>query len=217
MPPKTRNGEGPSKGKGPSLQPILVQYLPPQPPRQRRSGGRSGALSVEEFEVTHSGSMSRGVTKPSRRDIPLLEQPRQSKEHTRQGEKSITKLGEKSARAISQSHHQANPDDDEGPLLEDVRAQNLVIQEQDELIRQLKQQLRERRRALSPPLRRSHASGPPPKQGQAPPSVEQDLRHVLNNKMHDRVHDEEDSSSNHIHEGPKKQRQKPEDEDNLKQ
>ena len=75
---------------------------------------------------------------PSRRDVPPLEQPRQSKEYTRRGEKSVTKLGEKSVRAISQSHHQANPDDNEDPLLEDVRAQNLIIQEQEELIRQLK-------------------------------------------------------------------------------
>ncbi|KAJ8640725.1 hypothetical protein MRB53_017419 [Persea americana] len=35
MTPKTRNGEGPSKGKGPSIQPVLVQSRPP--PRQRSS------------------------------------------------------------------------------------------------------------------------------------------------------------------------------------
>ena len=118
--------------------------------------------------------------------------------------------------AKSQSHHQANPDNNEDPLLEDIRAQNLVIQEQDELIRQLQRQLRERKRASGPPPRRSHVSGPPPKHDQAPPSVEQDLRQVLNNKRRDRVYDE-GSSSSHLHEGPKKQHQKPEDEDDLKQ
>ena len=86
-----------------------------------------------------SGSSSRGVTVPSQREVPQLEQPRQIKEHTGRGEKSITKLGEKLVRAKSQSHHQANPEDYEDPLLDDVRAQNLIIQEQEELIRQLKQ------------------------------------------------------------------------------
>ena len=93
---------------------------------------------------------------------------------------------------------------------------NHVIQEQEELIQRLKQQLRERR-APSPPPVRSHASGPPPKHGQAPQSHERDLRHVLNNKRRDRVRDEEDSSSSHIHACPKKQRQKPEDDDEFKQ
>ena len=77
MPPKTRNGEGSSKG--PSLLPTLSKKMPPPVPRQRRSRGRSGAASVEDF-VTHSGSSSRGVTAPSCRDIPPLEQPQQSKQ-----------------------------------------------------------------------------------------------------------------------------------------
>ena len=122
---------------------------------------------------------SRHDVPPSRHDVPPLEQPRQSKEHTRRGEKLVTKLGEKSARAKTQSHHQASPDDYEDPLLDDVRAQNLIIQEQEELIRQLKQQLRERRRAPSPPPVRSHASGPQPKHDQAPSSHKWDLRHVV--------------------------------------
>ena len=126
MPPKTRNGEGPSKGKGPSLPRMLAQ-LSPQPPRQRRSAGRSCALSVEEFQIAHSGSMSRGLTMPSLHNVPTLKQPRQSKEHTRRGEKSVTKLGKRSAWAKSQSHLQANLDDDEDPLLDYVRAQNLLI------------------------------------------------------------------------------------------
>ena len=190
MPPKTRNGEGSSKG--PSLQPILSQKLPPPPPRQRRCGGRSGAVSA----TVQSGSLSRGVIALSRQDVPPLEQPRQSKEHTKRGEKSITKQGEVSVLAKSQSHHQANPDDNDDPLIEDIRAQNLVIQEKDELIRQLRHQLRERRKAPSPP----------PRRGQPPPSAKQDLRHVLNNKRRDRVYDE-GSSNSHMNEESKKQRQ----------
>ena len=197
MPPKTKNGERSSKG--PSLQPILSQKLPPPPLRQRRSGGRFGAVSVK----VKSGSSSRGVTTPSHQDAPPLKQPHQSKEHTKRGEKSSTKQGEVSALAKSQSHHQANPDDNDDPLLEDIRAQNLVIQEKDELIRQLRQQLWERRRAPSPPPRRSEAPSPPPRHGQAPPSAEQDLRHVLNNKRRDRLYDE-GSSSSHLHKGSKK-------------
>ncbi|KAJ8634085.1 hypothetical protein MRB53_027421 [Persea americana] len=88
-------------------------------------------------------------------------------------------------------------------------------QEQEELILRLKQQLQDKR-APSPPPVLSRASGPPPKHGQAP-THERDLRHVLNNKKRDRVHGEKDSSSSHVHEGPKKQRQIPEDEKELKQ
>ena len=63
---------------------------------------------------------------------------------------------------------------------------------------------------------RSHASGPPPRHDQAPPpSHERDLRHVLN-KRRDRIHDEEGSRSSRIRADPKKQRQLPEDEAELK-
>ncbi|XXG69611.1 hypothetical protein AAC387_Pa06g2427 [Persea americana] len=129
MPPKTRNGEGPSKGKALSLQPVLVENLPPPPPRQRRS--RERLLSVQ------LASQLIRLTMPSLHNVPPPEQPRHSKEHTRRGDKSVTKLGEKSALARSQSHHQANLDD-EVPVLDDIRAQNRLIQEQDELIRRLK-------------------------------------------------------------------------------
>ncbi|XXG87667.1 hypothetical protein AAC387_Pa11g2298 [Persea americana] len=77
--------------------------------------------------MVQSDSSSKGVTAPSRQDVPPLDQPRQSKEHTKRGEKSVTKQGEASVQAKSQSHHQANPDDNDDPLLEDIRAQNLVI------------------------------------------------------------------------------------------
>ena len=60
---------------------------------------------------------------------------------------------------------------------------------------------------------RSYASGPPPRHSQTPLVHERDLRHVLNNKKRDRVHGEEDSSSSHMHEEPKKQGQIPEDEE----
>ncbi|KAJ8639943.1 hypothetical protein MRB53_016637 [Persea americana] len=204
MPPKTRKGEGSSKD--PSRPPATSKKLQPQPvPRQRRSRGRSGAASIEEFVVTQSGSSMREVTAPPQ-GVPPPEQPHQSKEHIRRSEKSFTKQGEASTLAKSQSHHQVNPYDDDEPLMEDIRAQNLVIQEKDELIRQLRQQLRERKRAPSPP----------PRHNQAPPSTEQDLWHVLNNNRRDRVYDEGLSSS-HLNEGSKKQHQKPEDESDLKE
>ncbi|XXG59193.1 hypothetical protein AAC387_Pa04g1316 [Persea americana] len=87
MPPKTRNGEGPSKGKALSIQPTLAQNLPPPPPQQRRSGGRSPTVQTQ--------SRSRGVTMLSLRDVPPPEQP------SKQGDKSVTKPREKSARAGS--------------------------------------------------------------------------------------------------------------------
>ena len=127
-------------------------------------------------------------------DAPPLKQPCHDKEHTKQGDKSVTQPGEKSVRA--KSHHRANPDDHEDPLQDAVLAQNLLIQEQKELIRRLKRQIRDKRAPS--------ASGPPPKQGQAP-THEWDLKHGFN-KRRDRVHREEDSSSGHVHEGPKKQR-----------
>ena len=182
------------------------RIYPLHPPQQRRLGGRSLTVQSESF--------SRGLTMPSHHNAPPPEQPRPSKENTRRGEKSVTKPTEKSARAKSQSHHQANPDDYEDPLQGDVRAQNLLIQEQEELIQRLKQQLRERR-ALNPPPVRNHASGPPPRHGQAPPSHERDLRHVLN-KRRNRVHDKEDSSNSHVPDGPKKQHQKLEDDKEFK-
>ena len=174
MPPKTRNGEGLSKGS--SLQPTLSKKQLPPIPRQRRSGGRSGAASVEEFVGAQSSSSTWEVTAPSRRDVPPPKQPHQNKEHakrgeklaTKRGEKSTTKQGETSTLANSQSHHQANPDVDDDPLLADIRAQNLVIQEKDELIRQLQQQPWERRKAPSPPPRRSQAPNPPPRHSHAP-------------------------------------------------
>ncbi|KAJ8649483.1 hypothetical protein MRB53_002506 [Persea americana] len=125
MPPKTRNGEGPSKGKALSLQPVLVENLPPPPPRQRRS--RERPLSVQ------TASQSRGLTMLSLHNVPPPEQPRHSRDHTRRGDKLVTKSGEKSARARSQSHHQANLVD-EDPVQDDIRAQNRLIQEQEELI-----------------------------------------------------------------------------------
>ena len=127
MPPKTRNGEGSSKG--PSLPPMLSKKLPSPVPRQRRSGGRSSAVSVKAF-VTQSGSSSRGVIAPSRRDAPPPEQPQQNVPSLKH-----IKRDETSAPVKSHSHHQANVDGDDNPLLTDIRAQNLVIQEKDELIR----------------------------------------------------------------------------------
>ncbi|XXG41235.1 hypothetical protein AAC387_Pa01g1743 [Persea americana] len=143
MPQKTRNGEGPSKGKG------------------------------------------------------------HDKEHTGQGDRFVTQPGAKSARA--KSRHQTAPGDQEDPFQDVVLARNLLIQEQRELIRRLKQQLRDGR-APSPPPTHSRASGPPRRHGQAP-THERDLK---------RVHREEDSSSDHVLEGPEKQRQTPEDEEELK-
>ena len=205
MPPKTRNGEGPSKGKGPTTQPVLVQGPPPQ---QRRSGGRSPTVQ--------SVSQSRGLTMPSFHNVMPPEQPHHSNEHARQADKSVTKLCEKSARVGPQSHHQVNPDEDEDPRLDEIRAQNRLIQEQDELILQLKQQLQERRGAWSPLHGRSHASAPPPRHSQAPPGHGRDLRHVLDNKRLDGVHKEEDSSSSHEHVEPRKHRRILEDKEELK-
>eukprot|EP00268_Persea_americana_P048670 TRINITY_DN5162_c0_g1_i10.p1 TRINITY_DN5162_c0_g1~~TRINITY_DN5162_c0_g1_i10.p1 ORF type:complete len:346 (+),score=42.41 TRINITY_DN5162_c0_g1_i10:222-1259(+) len=186
MPPKTRNGEGPSRGKALSIQPTLAQDLPPPPPQQRRSGGRSPTVQTQ--------SQSRGVTMLSLRDVPPPEQPHRSHKRTVQGDKSVTKPQEKPARAGSQSHHQASLDQD--PRLEDIRAQNLLIQEQRELIERLTQQLEGKKDQSPPPRRPGH--GP-------------DLRHVLNSKRRDRDQREEGSSSSHIHEEPKKQRQGLED------
>ncbi|XXG49630.1 hypothetical protein AAC387_Pa02g3759 [Persea americana] len=67
MPPKIRNGEGSLRGS--SLLPVLPKQLPPVP-RQRRSGGRSGAASAEG-PVTQSGSSSKGVTAPPWQDNSL--------------------------------------------------------------------------------------------------------------------------------------------------
>ncbi|XXG69128.1 hypothetical protein AAC387_Pa06g2067 [Persea americana] len=153
---------------------------------------------------------------PSLHNVPPPEQPRHSRQHTRQGDKSVTKLGEKSVRARSQSHHQANLDD-EDPVQDGIRAQNRLIQEQEELIRRLKLQLQERGGARSPPPVRSHSSGPLPRHNQAPPpSHERDLRHVLD-KRRDRVHDEKGSSSSRVRADPKKQHWLPEDEAEMKQ
>ncbi|XXG51510.1 hypothetical protein AAC387_Pa03g0058 [Persea americana] len=138
MPPKTRNGEGPSKGKASSIQPTLAQNLPPPPPQQRRSGGRSPTVQTQ--------SQSRGVTMLSLRDVPPPEQPHHSHKRTVQGDKSVTKPHEKSARAGSRSHHQASLDQDEDPRLEDIRAQNRLIQEQRELIERLSKARRIRAR-----------------------------------------------------------------------
>ncbi|XXG90595.1 hypothetical protein AAC387_Pa12g2323 [Persea americana] len=193
MPPKTRNGEGPSKGKALSIQRTLAQNLPPPPPQQRRSRGRSPTVQTQ--------SRSRGVTMLSLRDVPPPEQPRHSHERARQGDKSITKPREKSARAGSQSHHQASLDQNEDPRLDDIRAQNRLIQEQHELIQRLKQQLDDKKGQSPPPRRLDYG---------------RDLRHVLNNKRRTRDHREEGSSSSHVHEGLKKQRQVSEDEE-LKQ
>ncbi|XXG85594.1 hypothetical protein AAC387_Pa11g0643 [Persea americana] len=107
MPPKTRNGEGPSKGKALSMQPTLAQNLPPTPPQQRRSGGRSPTVQTQ--------SRSRGVTMLSLRDVPPPEQPHHSLKRPVQGDKSVTKPHEKSARAGSQSHHQVSLDRNEDP------------------------------------------------------------------------------------------------------
>ncbi|XXG82600.1 hypothetical protein AAC387_Pa10g0511 [Persea americana] len=118
MPPKTINGEGPSKGKGPSIQPVLVQI---PPPRQRRSGERS--LTVQ------SVSQSRGLTMPSLPNVLPPKQPHHNIEHARRGDESVTKLCEKSARDGFQSHHQADLDEDEDLHLDNIRAQNRLIQE----------------------------------------------------------------------------------------
>ncbi|XXG81436.1 hypothetical protein AAC387_Pa09g2071 [Persea americana] len=190
MPPKTRNCEGPSKGKASSIQPTLAQNLPPPPPQQRRSGGRSPTVQTL--------SQSRGVTMPSLRDVPPPEQPHHSHRRTVQGEKSVTKPPEKSARARSQSHHQASLEHNEDPRLADIKAQNLLIQEQRELIERLTQQLEGKKDQSPPPRRPGHG---------------QDLRHVLNSKRRDRDQREEGSSSSHIHEGPKKQCQGLEDDE----
>ncbi|XXG88795.1 hypothetical protein AAC387_Pa12g0961 [Persea americana] len=193
MPPKTRNGEGPSKGMALSIQPTLAQNLPPPPPQQRRSGGRSPTVQTQ--------SRSRGVTMLSLRDVPPPEQPRHSYGRARQGDKSVTKPHEMSARAGSQSHHQASLDQNEDPRLDDIRAQNRLIQEQHELIQRLRQQLDDKKGQSPPPRLLGHG---------------RDLRHVLNSKRRDRDQGEEGSSSSHMHEGPKKQCQVSEDEE-LKQ
>ena len=137
----------------------------------------------------------------SLRDVPPPEQPHHSHRRTVQGEKSVTKPHEKSARARSQSHHQASLEHNEDPRLADIRAQNLLIQEQRELIERLTQQLEGKKDQSPPPRRPGHG---------------QNLRHVLNSKRRDRDQREEGSSSSHMHEGPKKQRQVLEDEE-LKQ
>ncbi|XXG60849.1 hypothetical protein AAC387_Pa04g2659 [Persea americana] len=189
MPPKTRNGEGPSKGKALSIQPTLAQNLPPPPPQQRRFGGRSPTVQTQ--------LRSRGVTMLSLRDVPPPKQPRHSHERARQGDKLVTKPHEKSTWAGSQSHHQASLDQNEDPRLDDIKAQNRLIKEHHELIQRL-----DDKKGQSPsPRRLDHG---------------RDLRHVLNSKRRDRDQGEEGSSSSHMHEGPKKQRQVLEDEE-LKQ
>ncbi|XXG76519.1 hypothetical protein AAC387_Pa08g0854 [Persea americana] len=188
------------------MQTVLVQGPPPQ---QRRSGGRSPTVQLV--------SQSKGLTMPCLHNVMPPEQPRHSSEHFRRGDMSVTKLRGKSAGAGPQSHHQANLDEDEDPRLDEIKAQNRLIQEQDELILRLKQQLQEKRRARSPLHGHSHASGPPPRQSQAPPGHGRDLRHVLDDKRRDRIRGEEDSSSSHERVESKKQWRIPEDEEELKQ
>ena len=130
--------------------------------------------------MVQTQSRSRGVTMLSLRDVPPPEQPRHSHERARQGDKSVTKPREKSARAGSQSHHQASLDQNEDPRLDDIRAQNRLIQEQHELIQQLKQQLDDKKGQSPPPRRLDYG---------------RDLRHVLNNKRRDRDHGEEGSAA----------------------
>ena len=105
----------------------------------------------------------------------------------------------------SQSHHRTDADGDNNPLLVDIRAQNPVIQEQNELIRQLQQQLQEKKKAL----------GLPPRRGRTP-SVEQDLRQILDNKRSHRAYDE-GSSSTHLNEDSKRSHQRPKDNDDLRE
>ena len=77
----------------------------------------------------------------------------------------------------SKSHHRTGDDEDNNPIIADIRAQNLVIQEQNELIRQLQQQLQEKKAQGLPLIRdRTLLAG-------------QDLRQVLNNKRLDRAYD----------------------------
>ena len=148
MPPKTRNGEKSSKApsKAPSLPPALPKKLPPIP-RQRRSGARSGATSTEG-PLTQTGSSSKEVTAPSRQNVHPSERPQQSVPLQERTRRDDTPMPTK-----SQSHHRADTDGDDDPLLTDIRAQNLVIQEQKELISQLQQQLREKNKAPVPPPR----------------------------------------------------------------
>ena len=122
MPPKTRNGEGFMKGQS---QPVLLkqkQHLPPIP-RQRRSGARSSVTSMEG-PVTQTSSSSKEVTAPFRQNVHSSEHPQQSVPLQERTRRDDTLMPTK-----SQSHRQEDTDDDD-PLFADIRAQNLVIQEQ---------------------------------------------------------------------------------------
>ncbi|XXG68681.1 hypothetical protein AAC387_Pa06g1712 [Persea americana] len=199
MPPKTRNGEGSLKGQS---QPVLLkqkQQLPPLP-RQRRSEGKSVAASVEG-PVTLSDSSSKGVTAHSRQDVHSLEHPQQSVPLLERTRRDNTPIPIKS----HQSQPQTDDDDGDNPLVADIKAQNLVIEEHKELIRQLQGQLWEKKKSLVPRSRHNQT-----------PSVEQDLRQVLNNKRCDRAYDE-GSSSNHLNEDSKRLCQKPEDNNDLRE
>ncbi|RWR91049.1 putative UPF0481 protein [Cinnamomum micranthum f. kanehirae] len=148
-----RNRFPPSVISVPGVPQSGVSKPPLQNVNCRRFGARSGAVSVEGPK-TQSGSSSRGLTAPPRQDDLLQEQP----------QRDNSPIPIKS----HQSRHRTNGDDDSNPLLADIKAQNLIFQKKDELIRQLRQQLQERMTAPVLPSR--------------PPSVELDLRHVLNNK-----------------------------------
>eukprot|EP00268_Persea_americana_P013346 TRINITY_DN15827_c0_g1_i1.p1 TRINITY_DN15827_c0_g1~~TRINITY_DN15827_c0_g1_i1.p1 ORF type:complete len:115 (+),score=10.98 TRINITY_DN15827_c0_g1_i1:304-648(+) len=101
--------------------------------------------------------------------------------------------------------HQCRPSRiNNNPLIADIRAQNLVIREQNELIRKLRRQLQEKKALV-----------PPPRRGQTP-SVEQDLRQILSNKTRNRAYDE-GSSSSHLKEDSKRSCQRPKDIDDLRE
>ena len=104
-------------------EPVTLARLLPTVPRQRRSGARSGPMSVQQPE-TQSGSFSEGVTASSQRDNLRL---RLSRQEAPQPNRSLHQL-----------------------LSAKIQAQNLDLQ-RDKVIHQLQQQLKDEGRTSASP------------------------------------------------------------------
>ena len=90
-------------------------------------------------------------------------------------------------REDSQSFHHTRETRNDDPLLKELKAQNRVLQEKEELIRHLQEQLKANERGTCIPPPRGQQSRP-----RSP-----DLRQVLNDRRRDRC-EEEGSSSSHL-------------------
>lgn len=180
-------------GTAPPVLQTLQKQL--QPTRQRGARGKARLT-----EAPHPGA-SKKVSTPSRRNYqPIRRSKRRPPPPRRKRAVGESRLEERSQRDGSLTPIVSEEEGGYNSHVEEVRAQNAVIREKDELIRQLQQQLEEKTANQAPPLG-------------SQPGV-QDLRHVLDSKRRQRTRDEGSSSSRPTdsHEGRKRRM---EDEDDV--